>query len=88
MGVIDSVRRRNDSRVANAFAQPEGATPENGAADITDTNSEDLSLGEKDEKELVAHGDQVTADAHLGVQKAEAAALVWPKTAVYATYLW
>ena len=47
-----------------------------------------LSLEAQNEKEIEAHPDQVTKDAQLGVQKAEAAALVWSKKAVYATYAW
>ncbi|KKY17973.1 putative siderochrome-iron [Phaeomoniella chlamydospora] len=53
-----------------------------------DLPSETASLEQKNEKEVQVHPDQVTADAQLGVQKAEAAALVWSKTAVYCTYAW
>lgn len=54
----------------------------------SDTDSSRVSLEARDEKEIEAHPDQITANAALGVQKAEAAALVWPKWAVYATYGW
>lgn len=54
----------------------------------SDTDSSRLSLEARDEKEIEAHPDQVTADAAPGVRKAEAAALVWPKWAVYCTYAW
>lgn len=55
----------------------------------SDTNSTSrVSLEELNEKEVQANPDQVTADAALGVQKAEAAALVWPRWALYATYGW
>lgn len=47
-----------------------------------------LSLEAQNEKEVEAHPDEVTKDAQLGVQKVEAAALVWSKQAVYATYAW
>nr|XP_003188889.1 siderochrome-iron transporter [Aspergillus niger CBS 513.88] len=47
-----------------------------------------LSLEAQNEKEVETHPDEVTKDAQLGVQKAEAAALVWSKQAVYATYAW
>lgn len=46
------------------------------------------SLEEINEKQIQADPDHVTANAALGVQKAEAAALVWPKWALYATYGW
>ncbi|POS68781.1 siderophore iron transporter [Diaporthe helianthi] len=51
-------------------------------------SSSRASLEEINEKEIQANPDHVTADAALGVQKAEAAALVWPKWALYATYGW
>ncbi|KAF3769046.1 siderophore iron transporter [Cryphonectria parasitica EP155] len=47
-----------------------------------------VSLEQLDEKEIQAHPDQVTGEAAIGVQKAEAAAIVWPKWAVYCTYGW
>lgn len=51
-------------------------------------SSSSMSLEELDEKEVQAHPNQVTANAALGIQKAEAAALVWPKWAVYLTLGW
>ncbi|KKK14577.1 hypothetical protein P175DRAFT_0467839 [Aspergillus ochraceoroseus IBT 24754] len=53
-----------------------------------DGDLSDLSLFARNEKEVQEHPDQVTADAHVGVQKAEASAMVWSKKAVYATYAW
>lgn len=32
--------------------------------------------------------EEVTPDAHPGIQKAEAVALIWTKKVVYATYAW
>lgn len=46
------------------------------------------SLEERNERELLEHPDEVTQEAQVGVQKAEATALVWSKTALYATYAW
>lgn len=54
----------------------------------TDSDSEHLDLADRNEKEIQRHPDRVTQDAQLGVKKAEAVALVWPKAAVYATYAW
>ncbi|EXJ81025.1 hypothetical protein A1O3_07313 [Capronia epimyces CBS 606.96] len=54
----------------------------------SDTDSDGLSLEEQNEKEVIQNPNRVTEHAQLGVQKAEAVALVWPKAAVYATYLW
>ena len=55
---------------------------------IEDTASERLSLDERNEREIEKHPNQVTKDAQMGQQKAEAVALVWSKGAVYATYAW
>lgn len=92
MGIIGSFGNRSKviPRVpAGAEANaPEGTPkgPEISAG--TDTDSSRLSLEARNEKEIQQHPNQVTADAHLGVQKAEAAALVWSKKAVWATYAW
>jgi hypothetical protein len=54
----------------------------------SDTTSDTLSLEARNEREIEQHPDQVTADAHIGVQKAEAAALVWGKPALIFIYAW
>ncbi|KAJ5507328.1 hypothetical protein N7527_009471 [Penicillium freii] len=51
-------------------------------------NGETQSLEERNERELLEHPHEVTQEAQVGVQKAEATALVWSKTALYATYAW
>lgn len=51
-------------------------------------SSSRVSLEQVNEKEIQADPNHVTDSAALGVQKAEAAALVWPKWAVYTTYAW
>jgi hypothetical protein len=55
---------------------------------MTDTDSSNLSLEERNEKEVIQNGTTVTADAQLGIKKAEAAALVWTRKTVYFTYAW
>ena len=57
-------------------------------ADQATSDSDTLSLEARNEKEIELHPDQVTRGAELGVQKAEAAALVWSRKAVLATYAW
>ncbi|ERS98236.1 siderochrome-iron transporter [Sporothrix schenckii 1099-18] len=47
-----------------------------------------LSLEARNELEVQKHGGVVTEKAQLGVQKAEAAALVWSRKAVLLTYVW
>lgn len=52
------------------------------------SDADDASLEEKNERQVQQHPHEVTASAELGVQKAEAAALVWTKKTVYCTYAW
>jgi len=54
----------------------------------SDATSDTLSLEARNEREIKEHPEQVTADAHIGIQKAEAAALVWGKPALIFTYIW
>jgi len=54
----------------------------------SDTTSDTLSLEARNEREVQQHPEQVTADAHAGIQKAEAAALVWGKPALVFIYAW
>lgn len=65
-----------------------GETKEPQERVIQDSDSSDLSLFARNEKEVEQNPDKVTQDAHAGVQKAEAAAMVWSKKVVYATYGW
>ncbi|KAI1608657.1 MFS transporter [Exophiala viscosa] len=59
------------------------------ASDVpTDSETDSLDLPDKNEKEILRDPNNVTQHAQLGVKKAEAVALVWPKWAVYATYGW
>ncbi|CAK7199567.1 hypothetical protein SEUCBS139899_002248 [Sporothrix eucalyptigena] len=58
------------------------------AIDAIEEISPKLSLEQQNEKEIIEHPDQVTKDAQLGVQKAEAVALVWSKKTAYLVYLW
>ncbi|KAF2859422.1 putative siderochrome-iron transporter [Piedraia hortae CBS 480.64] len=51
-------------------------------------SNDDLSLKEANEKEIETNPNTVSKKDPIGVQKAEAAALVWSKKAVYATYAW
>ncbi|KAK7542476.1 major facilitator superfamily domain-containing protein [Phyllosticta citribraziliensis] len=102
MGVIDQIRGRPDSRHVAALAnpdEPQPASPEAGAIEPkaldvetvprTDTSGSDTrSLEARNEKEVEQHPDEVTQDAYLGVQKAEAAALVWGRKTIYALYAW
>ncbi|KAJ5885206.1 hypothetical protein N7495_009716 [Penicillium taxi] len=51
-------------------------------------NSETQSLEERNEREVLENPLEVTRDAQIGVQKAEAMALVWSKSALYTISAW
>ncbi|KAH6659122.1 major facilitator superfamily domain-containing protein [Truncatella angustata] len=89
-GILDVIRGRSGGRVSQKTPTPGDAPADdkNANAYVSDSGSSSLSLEERNEKEISEHPDSVTADAQLGQQKAEAAALVWSKTAVRATYAW
>ncbi|KAK5110935.1 Siderochrome iron transporter 2 [Meristemomyces frigidus] len=88
MGFINTVRMRKAPHITG------GAEPRDEKHDSTDfgtatpSDADSLSLEARNEKEVQLHPDQVTADAEIGVKKAEAAALVWGRKTVYATYAW
>lgn len=90
LGFFDALRGTGNSR-ANSAETPvdhngsEKHTEPKDVAYTTDTDSDRLSLDERNEKEVQLHGDRVTQNAQTGQQKAEAVALVWSKPALYAT---
>jgi hypothetical protein len=92
MGIFGSFGDRNKAAPqvpAGAETTAPEVTPKGPEiSDGTDTDLSRLSLEARNEKEIQQHPNEVTANAHLGVQKAEAAALVWSKKAVWATYAW
>ncbi|ROV97630.1 hypothetical protein VSDG_04605 [Cytospora chrysosperma] len=75
--VDDDVLPATDVKNAHGVEQPS-----------PDSDSSRVSLEQVNEKNIQADPDHVTEHAALGVKKAEAAALVWPKWAVYTTYAW
>ncbi|KAL5361577.1 major facilitator superfamily domain-containing protein [Aspergillus floccosus] len=95
MGFLDKLQSRteradaSDAPVAQSQSpNPKGPQEQSGNAIYDSENSSRLSLEARNEKEIQQHPDAITHEANLGVQKAEAAALVWSKKAVYATYAW
>lgn len=76
---------------APAAHEPEGdgGAPSGGkSAPVTEDESDASSLEEWQVRENEKHPNQPTHEASIGVQKAEAAALVWSKKAVYCVYAW
>lgn len=96
MGILDNLRHRQASL-------EHGAAPGNtaglsgddfknnefvGDVEASASDSDNLSIEARNEKEVQQHPDQVTAGAQRGIQKAEAAALVWSKNTIFAIYAW
>ncbi|CDK28326.1 unnamed protein product [Kuraishia capsulata CBS 1993] len=94
MGVFDHIKNRNDASLVQGTtftANDESSQKADGEAALeqsAEDSSDSTSLEALNEKEVALHPNEVTEDALPGVQKAEAAALVWSKTAVYLTYAW
>ncbi|CAK1364125.1 unnamed protein product [Cercospora beticola] len=93
MAVLEQIRgRQTEQRTAEAFAVTDdvgGKSPvETSHSKDENSDSDALSLEAQNDKEVQQHPDQVTADAPEGIQKAEAAALVWTKPVLYATFAW
>ncbi|KAL4990399.1 major facilitator superfamily domain-containing protein [Aspergillus falconensis] len=89
MAILDKFTSRADRAPAESHpAEPKGPQEHVAPNPDSDSDPSNLSLFARNEKEVEQNPDKITQDAHLGVQKAEAAALVWSKTAVYTTYAW
>lgn len=93
MGVVDKIRAFSEKPAATTTnlsgeVYPKQEAPTDAAPVASDSDESRMSLEERDDRENRAHPDQVTQDAQLGQQKAEAMALVWSKKALIATYAW
>ncbi|GKZ25926.1 siderochrome iron transporter 2 [Aspergillus brasiliensis] len=77
--VVDRLKGRKTNHVVDDL-QPVEQHPK---SDQTDGPSGNPELSEKG-----AQPEEVSPEAPIGVQKAEAAALVWSKNAIYGTYAW
>jgi hypothetical protein len=91
MGFFDNLKKHrtlSHGRERTVSSEPEKDAIDNGHEGSYETDSDTLSLEARNEKEIELNPDHVTQNAQMGQQKAEAAALVWPKWAVYATYAW
>lgn len=86
MGIMDRARTRLTSTSVTPTDSKDYV--DESLHTTSDRDSDSLSLEARNEKEIHDNPDNVTANAALGVKKAEAAALVWSKKAVYLTYAW
>lgn len=97
MGALDTMRGRFDrGRASQPFVPPEfdaqhGAkeNPSTTPAEVpSEVPSDTSSLEMLDEKEIQNNPDRVNENAQIGVQKAEAAALVYTKKVIVGILLW
>ncbi|KAL4778915.1 major facilitator superfamily domain-containing protein [Aspergillus varians] len=84
MGVLDKFLSHDRAPEINTPTEPK--EPQEPAAHESDSSNFDLFA--QNEREVEQNPDKVTQDAHIGVQKAEATALVWDKKIVYLVYAW
>jgi hypothetical protein len=83
MGVFDGIRRRDEnSRIMNVF----GSSEEKNDGVVGEVPAQTSSLEWQDEKEIQQRPDEVNANASVGLQKAEAAALVYSKRSLILIY--
>lgn len=91
MGVFDKFTGRKADGAAGVVTGTETAERKDQEAGtyMTESDSDSsLDLADRNEKDILAHPDEITLGALPGVQKAEAAALVWSQKAVYCLYAW
>ncbi|KAJ5721665.1 Siderochrome iron transporter 2 [Penicillium malachiteum] len=95
MGAIDVIRGRNEGgRTSKPFVPPdEGIEKQEPSTNESITTSSPSSPEEEsfewhDEKEVQRNPDHINANAELGLQKAEAAALVYTRKVVLGIYGW
>lgn len=82
MGAVDRLRGRKTNDIVDDLQPVEDVNPEN-----CQTKEATDNVGEK-EATTQERPEEVSREAPIGVQKAEAAALVWSKKAIYGTYAW
>ncbi|KAF4943699.1 hypothetical protein FGADI_13237 [Fusarium gaditjirri] len=92
MGFLETVRGQKQATTQNPDHPDETIEntnrPGKGGIMSSSTSDDSLDLVDQNEQEVLANSDHVTAGAQIGIRKAEAAALVWPKKTVYITYTW
>ncbi|KAF4339836.1 siderochrome-iron transporter [Fusarium beomiforme] len=92
MGFLEKIRGQKHAAVPSPNHADETIEdtnrPAKGGALSSGTSDDSLDLVDRNEQEVLANGTHVTADAQIGIQKAEAVALVWSKKTVYITYAW
>lgn len=85
---FDALKTRDNVTAPDVDTREPGKDEPKVSQDAANSDSDNLSLEAQNEKEVNLHPAEVTNNADKGIQKAEAAALVWPLWAVYCTYAW
>ena len=89
MGALDLIRGRDDNgRMSRPFVPPDSDGKEQGLSASPAEIPSPESVEWHDEKEIQEHPNEINASADLGLQKAEAAALVYTKKVVVGIYAW
>lgn len=88
MGFLGRSKASTDTSAASPDAEKADGQPNVTSNTYDSDSAETSSLEAQNEKEIQQHPNEVTSDAHLGVKKVEAAALVWGKPALIFTYGW
>ncbi|KAF2720001.1 putative siderochrome-iron transporter [Polychaeton citri CBS 116435] len=89
MRVFDQLRgRKNSPLTEGPFSVDADEKVHGSDTQGSSSDSDTLSLEAQNAKEVQEHPDEISKNADLGVQKAEAVALVWSRKAVIATYAW
>ncbi|KAL2417568.1 Siderochrome iron transporter 2 [Exophiala dermatitidis] len=89
MGFLSKFKGSGAQSTGNTVSEPSAVDKEGGPLPSDSySSSDDVSLPELQEKEILQNPDRPTEYAQDGLKKAEAVALVWPRWAVYATYGW
>lgn len=90
MGAFDKIWGRKSDQVVQDLGTTDDRRDSKTDVEIPSSpeSGSRLSLEAANEKSIEQNPDQITDNAHAGVQKAEAVALVWSKKAVVLTYVW
>lgn len=90
MGIFEKLSGRKDTTTDPVAGTTQAGDHKNEEAgqSSTGSDSDSLDLVDQNEKAINENPDEITANALPGVQKAEAAALVWSKNTVYLLYGW
>lgn len=94
VALLDYFHKRIPDTIAKAVGTGENTlfsdskSSEENENTLEDDSTDSLDVDSEYRREIEKHPNEVTKDAQPGVQKVEAAAIVWGKKTVYFTYAW